>query len=122
VGKQQRRGVDHRHIADPHAGTGLVAVLRPDVDVEVLELGDLLAVLVLEQMDRLTRDDAGNGAVASLEGDPLADQHDGIPTSHLPEAQIAVVVDVRDVEADLVDVADDGERGAAGGAGDAGER
>ena len=73
----------------------LVAVLGADVDVEVLELGDLLAVVVLEQMDRLAADHAGHVAVARGDPHALADQHDRVPAADLAEAQVALVVDVR---------------------------
>ena len=53
-------GVDHRHVADAHQLPGFVAVFCPDVDVEVLCLGHLLAVLVLQEVDRLAADHAGD--------------------------------------------------------------
>ncbi len=58
VAKLDRARVDHRDVADPHQLARLVAVLGADVDVQVLELGRLLAVLVLEQVDRLAADHA----------------------------------------------------------------
>ena len=53
VGELDRLGGDDRDVADAHPRAGLVAVRRADVDVQVLELGDLLALVVLEQVDRL---------------------------------------------------------------------
>ncbi len=52
----------------------------------------------------------------SDELDALADEDLRIPAADADEAQEAVVVDVRDDQADLVDVADDGEewRGVGG--------
>ncbi len=101
-------------VPDPHQLPRLVCVLGADVDVEILELRHLLAILVLEQVDRLATDDAGDGAVPRADHDPLADEHDRVPAADLAEAQVAVIVDVRDVQADLVDVADDREGRAAG--------
>ncbi len=69
-------------------------------------------------MDRLAADHAVDRPVASRDADALADQHHGVPAADLAEAQVAVVVDVRDVDADLVDVADHGQGQAAPGAGD----
>ena len=118
VTELDRFGVDHCHVPDADQPAGLVGVLGPDVDVKLLELGHLLAVLVLEEVDRLAADHAGHVAVARAQPHPLADQHAGVPPADLAEAQIPVVVDVRDVQADLVDVADDGHGEPSGGAGD----
>ena len=49
VRKLERVRVDHRDVSDPHALARLVRRLRPDVDVKVLELGDLLALLALSR-------------------------------------------------------------------------
>ena len=46
----------------------------------------------------------------------------GIPAPDLAEAQVALVVDVRDVQPDLVDVTDHGQRRPAGGPGNPRER
>ena len=51
----------------------------------------------------------GSGAVARDELDALADEDLRVPAADADEAQEAVVVDVRDDQADLVDVADDRE-------------
>ncbi len=51
-----RIGVDHRDVADPHHRSGLLVVLRPDVDMQILALGNLLALLLAQQVDRLARD------------------------------------------------------------------
>ncbi len=49
----------------------------------------------------------GTGPSRVVTTHALADEHERVPAADLPEAQVAVVVDVRDVQADLVDVADD---------------
>ncbi len=81
------------------------AVARADVDVHVADLRDLLALLVAQQVDRLLADHARDRSVARVEHDPLADEDLRIPAADLAEPQVAVVVDVRDDQPDLVDVA-----------------
>ena len=48
VGEVERLARNHRHVAYANQAPGFVAVGGPDVDVELLELGDLLALLLLE--------------------------------------------------------------------------
>jgi hypothetical protein len=48
--------LDHRDVADAHAGAAS-SPSRADVDVQVLELGRLVALLLLEEVDRLLADD-----------------------------------------------------------------
>src|SRR5262249_39787345 len=117
-----RAGIDHRDVPDSHERARLVAVLRADVDVQVLELGCTLAVLFLEQMDRLSAYHSGHLAFARGDDDALRDQHERVPPSDLAEFQVAVVVDVGDVQSDLVDVSDDGNRRAVGRATDTRKR
>jgi len=40
---------DHGDVADPHARASVVAVARADVDVQLAQLGDLLALLVAQE-------------------------------------------------------------------------
>ena len=72
---------DHRDVADPHQRTRLVAGRGADVDVQVLELRDLLAVVLLHQVNRLLADDARDRARARGDRDPLPDEHDRIPAA-----------------------------------------
>ena len=58
VGQLDRLGVDHGDVADPHELARLLAVAGADVDVQLADLGDLLALLVAQQVDRLLADDA----------------------------------------------------------------
>ena len=111
----ERLAGDHGDVADAHELARLVAVLGADVDVQVAQLGDLLALLLAQQVDRLAPDDAGQRAVARDELTALADEDLRIPAADADEAQEAVVVDVRDDQADLVDVADDREQRRAFG-------
>ena len=104
---------DHRDVADAHELARLVAVLGADVDVQVAQLGDLLALLLAQQVDRLAARDARHDAVARRDLHALADEDLRVPAADAHEAQEAVVVDVRDDQADLVDVADDREEGRA---------
>ena len=116
VGQLDRLAGDHRDVADPHHRARLVAVLRADVDVQVAQLGRLLALLVLEQVDRLLADDAGDAPVARGDLDALADEDHRVPAADAGEPQEAVVVDVVDDQPDLVDVADDRDERAVAGA------
>ena len=110
---------------------GLVAVGGADVDVEALQLDHLLALVGVEQVDRLAADDAGHEPVLAADLDPLADQDLRVPAADRREPEEALLVDVGDDEADLVDVADDreqravladaGDRGAESVAGERGE-
>ena len=93
----------------------VVAVLRADVDVQVLELRRLLALLGVEQVDRLLADHARDRPVARDHLEPLADEHDRVPAADRGEPQVAVVVDVVDDQPDLVDVADDRDHRAVAG-------
>jgi len=100
-------GVDHGGVSDADQFARLVGVAYADVDVHILELRNLVALVVLEQMDRLARDHADDLTAARVQPDPLADQHARVPPAHLAEAEVTVLVDMRDVQADLVDVTDD---------------
>ena len=119
VGQLDRLAGDHGHVADAHEGARLVAVFRADVDVEVLDIGDLLSLLLLEQVDGLLADDARQVTVAGDDLDALADEDLPVPAADAREVQVALVVDVRDDEADLVDVSDERETRAVADGGDA---
>ena len=107
--------IDHRHVTDADQASSLVAIDGADVDVEILDLGYLLAIVFLEQMDRLSPDHAGHRTVAGGDAHALADQHHRVPATDLTEAQEPAVVDVGNVNADLVDVTDHRQRGSARG-------
>ena len=107
---------DHGDVADAHQAARVLAVLRADVDVEVAQLRDLLALLVAQQVDRLLAHHAGDHAAARGDLHALADEDHRVPAADAGEPQEAVVVDVVDDQADLVDVADDGEQRPVGGA------
>jgi hypothetical protein len=99
-----RMRVDHGDVADAHVLARLLAVGRADVDVQLADLRDLLALLAAQQVDRLLAHDSPDGAVLGLQHDALADEDLRIPAADFGEPQVAVVVDVRDDQADLVDV------------------
>ena len=107
AGERDGFGGDNCRVADPDQLQGRVLVGGADVDVEALELDDLLALLLAQQVDRLAADDAGHHAVAGPDLDPLADQDLRIPAADRREVEKALLVDVGDREPDLVDVADD---------------
>ena len=100
---------DHGGVADPHQLARGIAVLGADVDVKLLELDDLLSLLFLEQVDRLSPRDAGDRPVLGDDLDPLADQDLRVPAADGAEPDEALVVDVGDDEADLVHVPGDRE-------------
>ena len=74
--------------------------------MQSLQLDHLLALVGLEQVDRLAADDAEHRAVLAAHLDPLADQDLGIPAADRGEPEEALLVDVDDDQPDLVDVAD----------------
>jgi hypothetical protein len=80
-----------------------------DVDVQALQLDDLLALLGLEQVDRLAADDAGHEP-SCRRTRPAGRPGSAGPSRRSGEPEEALLVDVGDDEADLVDVADDGEQ------------
>ena len=120
AGDRHRLGGDHDRVADADQLGGLLAVGGADVDVHALQLDHLLALVGLEQVDRLAADDAGDEAVLAAHLDPLADQDLRVPAADRGEPEEALLVDVGDDQPDLVDVADHREqrRGVA----DAGDR
>jgi hypothetical protein len=105
-----RVGGDHRRVADPDHLQGAVPVGGADVDVEALQLDRLLAIVLLEDVNRLAPDDADHGALAGLDLDPLADEDLRVPAADRREVEEALLVDVGDHEPDLVDVAEDREQ------------
>ncbi len=107
----ERDAVDHDRVADADQLLGLFTAVDAEVDVHLLELDDLLALLGVEQVDRLAAGDTGHGAVVAGDGDPLADQYLWVPATDRGEVEEALLVDVGDDQADLVDVADDGDMG-----------
>ena len=112
----ERLARDHGDVADADQRARLVAVLRADVDVQVAQLGHLLALLVAQQVDRLLAHHARHDAAARGDLDALADEDHRVPAADAAEPEEAVVVDVADDQADLVDVADHGEQRAVRGA------
>ena len=106
----QRLGGDHDRIAEAHPFERLVAVLRADVDVERLQLDRLLALLPLEQVNRLAPADAGHGPVLSQHLDALPDEDLGVPAAGRDDLQLALLGHVADEHRDLVDVADHREQ------------
>jgi hypothetical protein len=114
VGQLDRLAGDDRDVADPHHPAGVVAVAGADVDVQVLELRHLLALVGLEEVDRLLADHAGDPPLARRHLDALADEDHRVPAADLAEPQQPVVVDVGDDQPDLVDVTEDRDERPAG--------
>ena len=114
--------IDHGRVADPEHLLRLIAVGGADVDVQAVELDGALALVLLQQVDRLAPDHAEHRPVLGLDLDPLADQDLRVPAADRGEVGKALLVDVGDPEADFVDVADDGDQRARVGVPDAGDR
>ena len=114
----QRRAVPHDVVAGPDETAQLVAVLRADVEIEVVRL-DRLAVLAALALLPSCGDHAGNGAAAGEDVDALAGHHGRVPAARLAHRGEPVVAEIRDDDGDLVDVADERERRPARRAGHA---
>jgi len=98
----------HGGIAEAHGRKRVVAVVSPDVEMEVSHLDRLLLLAPPHVPFRL--DDALNPASAREDLDALSDQHLGRPAAEATEEENAVVVDVGDDQADLVNVAEEREQ------------
>ena len=64
LGNSSTPGREHAGIADAEPPLRLGAVRGADVDPEVLDLGDLLPVVLVHEVDRLLADHAGHRAAA----------------------------------------------------------
>src|SRR5205823_1506083 len=80
---------------------------------KIRELYRVFAIRILEQMRRLTSDDADYVAGCRNESDALSHQHLRVPTADRRDVNEAVVVDVLRDDTDLVDVAVEQDRGTA---------
>ena len=115
AGQRQRRAVPERCVPGTHELLELVAVLRANVEDEILVL-DRLALLAppAALLSHAGHHDTRQRPVSREHVDPLADHHGRVEAADLADGGHAVVAEVRDDGADLVDVADDRERRAAG--------
>jgi hypothetical protein len=121
--QRERRPVPQRGVARPDELLQLVAVLRADVEEEVLVL-DRLALLpaAAAELVQARRDHTRERPLAREHVDPLADHRVRVEAADRSHRGDAVVAEVRDDDADLVDVPDDGEGRPAGGPGHADPR
>ncbi len=115
VGEVDRARVDHAGVADPDERRGLVARGRPDVDPEVGDLGRLLALVGLHQVDRLLPHHADHVSLPSGEADALPHEHLRVPPADRSDRYQTAIVDVGGDHADFVDVAGEHDRHRAGG-------
>jgi hypothetical protein len=104
IGELDHPGRQHPRVTDPELPLGLGPVGGPDVDPQSLDLGDLLPVVLVHDVDRLLAHDAGDRATAPQQLHPLTDEHLRVPPADGIEADESLVVDVGDHDADLVDV------------------
>ena len=107
VRELDRLAGDHRDVADAHQRARVVAVLRADVDVQVLELGAFLRSSSSSRWIGFLPTTPGTAPsrVSTSSRWPTSTTASQPPTAGEP--QEAVVVDVVDDQPDLVDVADD---------------
>src|SRR4029079_2194363 len=112
VGKLDHSRRQDSGIADPNPRLGFASVGGTDVDPQVLAFGDLFALVLVHDMNCFFPDHAGYPAGAAQQHHALADEHLLVPPATRVEAQIALVIDVRDHHADLIDVAGKHEAGA----------
>ena len=80
AGERERLGGDHDRVADADQLGGLVAVGGADVDVQALELDHLLALLGIEQVQRLAADDARHRAARGRASRPAGRPGSGGPS------------------------------------------
>jgi len=86
--------------ADPLARLG--AARRTDVDPEIGKLHHLIPLGILEQVDRLARNDAGDRFARAPDDHLLTDQLLRVPAADRLEEEKSRIVDVRNDQADLV--------------------
>ena len=113
VGKFEHPCGQHAGVADPEPRLCLGAAGGADVDPELLHLGDLLAILLFHQVDRLLSHDSRHLALPPEQTDSLPDEHLVVPPADGIEAEEAVLVDVGDHHSDLVDVTGEHDAGSA---------
>ena len=100
-------------VADADDREGVGAVVHADINPHVMTLRDALAVLGRKQVHGALAGDAEHGSIAGEDVEATAGGDDLVVAAEEFEVQVALVVDVRDDQADLVDVAGEHQRGAA---------
>ena len=100
--------LERDRIANPHEALDLVA-RQPEIDHELLDRRNLLALLFGGQMHRLAArvENTRQIAAARANHDVAGEQVAGIETTELLHAQETVLIDEFDDEADLVHVRGD---------------
>ena len=74
--------IQHQWIAHRDKPLGFLAALRPDVDPELVDLRDLLALFLLLEVDGALADDPGDVGFPAANDDVLALCDLGIPSPH----------------------------------------
>src|SRR5262249_37080265 len=82
---------------------------RADVDPQVGDLRNLVALVGLHQVNGLLADDPEHGTALAKERDALTDEHLRVPPADPREVEVPVIVDVGDLYADFVDMSGEHE-------------
>ena len=112
--KRDRRAVPDESVAGADDASKLLAVLRADVEEEVLVL-DRFALLApaAALLVHACHHDAGERPVAREHVYPLPDHHGRVEAADRADGGEPVVAEMSDDDTDLVDVTDDRERRAS---------
>ena len=100
-------------VADPHELLDLLA-RHSEVDHELVDRRDVLALVGFDEVDRLASDDAAQGAGVGVHVNTQSGQDRRVDASDGRHGQIAVVGDVGDHQADLVHMRGEHQRGPVG--------
>src|SRR4051812_28836197 len=89
-------------VAGAYDSFGVLTVPGPDVDPDILELRNLVAFFVRQQVRALARNYAGNGTALRPDGEALAEENLHVPAADRLNVEKAIVVHMLDHEADLI--------------------
>src|SRR4051812_3590906 len=115
IGKLHRTRIDDSGVTDRDELLSFFLRLRAEIDPEIDELSGLLALLGLDEVDRLFADDAEDVALPADEAESLPDENLRIPAPDRLNVAVSLIIDVADDDSDFIDVSGehDGRRTAA---------
>jgi len=102
-------------IADRHPPQCLLLRTGADIDPDLMNLRNFLAVAFVHEVDRALARDALDWPCGGLNDDPAAGNHCAIMTADCVEVNEAVLVDVGDDQAEFVHMSGEHEHGIAAG-------